>query len=123
MEKEISAIAKFLKESVEALKNYECTCCKYNLDSQFAIFVGWSAGYGDAVRDDCIQDPKDPDWAINAGVKVRNDADWADYDWLDFPVIDEEIWDISVSIEPGESWEDTARWLYKSYLDVLTELK
>ena len=65
-------IAQFIKESVEWLIAAQQGCCRYLLDDHLAIYVGWS---GD-----------DPDWGINAGIKVHtSDYMQTDYDWLNFP--------------------------------------
>lgn len=79
-------IAKFIKESVEWLVKEQCGCCRYKLDDHLAIFVGWSAGYGNEKRNDVIQAKDDPDYGINVGVKVWTSDDmWTDFDWLNFP--------------------------------------
>ncbi len=112
-------ITKFLGDSVKALINHECSCCRYILDEELAIFVGWSQGYGDEARGDCIQDSDEPDWAINAGLKIRNDFLWCDYDFLDFPCNKKgEIYDSGVTIEPNQDEEDyafLADWFYRCY--------
>lgn len=79
-------IAKFIKESVEWLVAEQQGCCRYKLDDHLAIFVGWSAGYGNEKQNDIIQAKDDPDYAINVGIKVWTSDDmWTDYDWLNFP--------------------------------------
>lgn len=79
-------ITEFIKESVQWLIANQQGCCRYKLDDHLAIFVGWSAGYGDERRNDVIQAKDDPDYGINIGIKVWTSDDmWTDYDWLNFP--------------------------------------
>ena len=81
-----SEIAKFIADSVKWLQKEQQGCCRYKLDDHLAIFVGWSAGYGKEKRDDVIQAKDDPNYGINAGVKVWTSDDmWTDFDWLNFP--------------------------------------
>ena len=80
-------IAKFVKESVEWLVAEQQGCCTYKLDDHLAICVGWSAGYGEEIRDDVIQAKDNPDYGINVGIKVwtSDAAMLTDYDWINFP--------------------------------------
>jgi hypothetical protein len=93
-------IAKFVKESVEWLVAEQEGCCRYKLDDHLAIFVGWSAGYGNEKRDDVIQAKDDPDYGINVGIKVwTSDYMWTDFDWLNFPYYDDgEVLDMSLAV-------------------------
>jgi len=100
-ESEQSKVADFIKDAVEGLKNEEATNYKYDLDGLLGLFVGWSAGYGEEKRDDCIQSEENPDYAINVGIKIKNPADWAEFDYLNFPYHENgEVEDLSISIEP-----------------------
>lgn len=115
-EKSVSDLAKFIESSVNDLQTTSYTNCRYILDDLLAVYVGWSDGYGEELRDDVIQHKESPSWAICAAVKVRNDADWADFDYLDQPWYEDgEVWDSSVSIVPNEDYEGTADWLLKNY--------
>ena len=50
------------------------------------------------------------------GIKVRNEADWADYDYLNFPWYpDGEVWDTGVTIEKNTNYKEVAEWLLKEY--------
>jgi hypothetical protein len=113
----MSKIAEFIKESVEWLIENQMGCCRYKLDDHLAIFVGWSAGYGDEKRDDVIQAKDYPDYGINAGIKVWTSDDmWTDYDYLNFPYEkDGDVWDIGYSIAPNENYEAVARYLLDEY--------
>jgi hypothetical protein len=113
-------IAKFVQESVEWLVKNQEGCCRYQLDDHLAIFVGWSAGYGDEERDDILQAKDDPDWGINAGIKVwTSDYMQTDYDWLNFPYYkDGDVLDMGWDIKPNEDYERVAEYLLKMYHDV-----
>lgn len=112
-----NAIAKFIKESVEWLIKTNQGCCRYKLDDHLAIFVGWSAGYGDEKRDDVIQAKDYPDYGINAGIKVWTSDDmWTDYDWLNFPYYEnEDVLDMECAISPQEDWDRVAKYMLEMY--------
>lgn len=113
-------LATFLKEAVEGLKNDVGSCCRFILDDELAVFVGWSDGYDPTSRF-AIHDANDPTWAINAGIKVRCDALWTDYDWLDFPTDEDgEPIDTGITVSPKEDYMALAAWLLGQY-DSLTE--
>lgn len=114
-------IAKFVKESVEWLIEEQLGCCHYKLDDHLAVCVGWSAGYGDEARDDVIQAKDNPDYGINAGIKVwTSDYMLTDYDWINFPYREDdgEVWDMGFSIEPNDDYELVAKSLLDMYYDV-----
>lgn len=115
-------IAKFVKESVEWLQKEQMGCCTYKLDDHLAVCVGWSAGYGKETRNDVIQAKDDPDWGINAGIKVWiSDASMlTDYDWINFPyrAEDGEVWDMEMSIAPNDNYELIAEDLLRWYEEV-----
>jgi hypothetical protein len=113
-------IKKFIEESVEWLQNEQAGCCRYKLDDHLAIFVGWSAGYGEENRDDVIQAKVNPDFGINVGVKVWTSDDmWCDYDWLNFPYEkDGDVWDMGLSIAPNDNYEDIVQSLLEWYTEV-----
>lgn len=119
-----SEIVKFIKESVEWLQEEQQGCCRYKLDDHLAIFVGWSAGYGDEKRDDIIQAKDDFDWGINAGVKVWTSDDlWCDYDWLNFPYYESgDVLDMGLGIAPNDNYESITDALLEWY-DEVKDLK
>lgn len=117
----LTKIAKFVKDSVEALQEEQQGCCTYRLDERLAVCVGWSAGYGDEERDDVIQAKDDPDWGINAGIKVwtSDAAMLTDYDWINFPYEEDgDVWDMGLSIEPNDDYEKIAKSLLEWYNEV-----
>lgn len=113
-------IAKFIEESVGWLIKEKQGCCRYQLDDHLAIFVGWSAGYGNEKRDDVIQDEDALDWGIDVGIKVwTSDYMQTDYDWLNFPYYESgDVIDMSLSVTPNENYEQLAKRLLKMYDDV-----
>ena len=116
----MSKIAQFIKESVEWLVAAQQGCCRYKLDDHLAIFVGWSAGYGEEKRDDIIQAKDDPDWGINVGIKVWTSDDmWTDFDWLNFPYYENgDVLDMDCAISPQEDYERVAEYMLKMYDEV-----
>jgi hypothetical protein len=116
----MSKIAQFIKESVEWLIENQEGCCKYQLDDHLAIFVGWSSGYGKEPRNDVIQAKDDPDWGINAGIKVwTSDYMQTDFDWINFPYYkDGDVLDMDCSISPQEDYERVAKHLLNMYNEV-----
>ena len=114
-----NAIAKFIEESVEWLIKEKQGCCRYQLDDHLAIFVGWSAGYGDEKRNDVIQDKDDLDWGINVGLKVwTSDYMQTDYDFLSFPYDDEDVWDMGLSVVPNANYSHLAKSMLEWYNEV-----
>jgi hypothetical protein len=117
----MSKISQFIKESVEWLVENQEGCCHYRLNDHLAICVGWSAGYGEEKRDDVIQGIDEPDFAIDAGVKVwTSDASMlTDYDWINFPYYkDGDVLDMDCSISPQEDYERVAKYLLGMYNEV-----
>lgn len=114
-------IANFLKESVEQLIILQEGCCHYKIDDHLAICVGWSAGYGDEIRDDVIQSNDNLDYGINAGIKVwTSDASMlTDYDWINFPYYkDGEVLEMDESIEFNTDYNQLALTLLKWYDEI-----
>ena len=113
-------IKEFIKESVEWLQKEQMGCCRQKLDDHLAIFVGWSAGYGEEKRDDVIQAKDSPDWGINVGVKVWTSDDlWTDYDWINFPYREDgEVYYMGMSIAPNDNYEVIVDILLKWYYEV-----
>jgi hypothetical protein len=113
-------IKDFIKESVEWLQKEQEGCCRYKLDDHLAIFVGWSGGYGEEERNDVIQAKNNPDWGINAGIKVwTSDYMQTDFDWLNFPYEkDGDVWDMSLSIAPNDNYNRIVKSLLEWYNEV-----
>ena len=112
-----NAIVKFIEESVQWLLAEKEGCCRYQLDDHLAIFVGWSAGYGDEKRNDVIQDEDALDWGINVGLKVwTSDYMQTDYDYLNFPYEkDGDVWDMGLSVAPNANYDELAKSMLEWY--------
>ncbi|MBO7615027.1 MAG: hypothetical protein J6T15_04965 [Bacilli bacterium] len=115
-------IAKFLKDAVNDLQTTSYTCSQYILDPELAIYVGWSAGWGDEIRDDIIQDKENPDYGLTAGIRIRATY-WADFEYLDSPYFKEdgEYYDADLSMKPNMTDKDyikDAEYLIKCYKEI-----
>ena len=97
----ISKVADFLKEACEHFKNQGEGCYNLPLSEDLVLAVGWSDGY-DMADNDIIKSEEGQkqygDWtcgyAVNAAIKVRNDADCSDFDFLNYPSYkDRECWE------------------------------
>jgi hypothetical protein len=113
-------IAKFIEESVQWLIKEQQGCCHYQLDDHLAIFVGWSAGYGDKKRNDVIQADDSFDWGINVGLKVwTSDYMLTDYDWINFPYDEDgDVWDMGLGVRPNANYEHLTKSMIKWYGEV-----
>ena len=88
----ISKVADFLKEAYDHFKNQGEGCYNLPLSEDLVLAVGWSDGY-DMKDTDIIKSEEGQrqsgdltcGYAVNAAIKVRNDADCSDFDFLDFP--------------------------------------
>ena len=91
----ITKVAKFLEDSIKWLKEADMGCCHFNLSDDLALYIGWEPGY-DQNDTTIITSPTEDGYAIVAGVKIRNDFDCADYEYLDFTVYEDgEVADVS----------------------------
>ena len=116
----LEEVKKFLKKSVDWLKDEDMGCTTLKLDDRLAICVGWLPGYGEEKRDDCIQSREEPDFAINAGIKVWTSDDMrTDYEFINMPYYkDGEVIMTDISVEPSDEedgYEHLAKWLLDSY--------
>ena len=119
---DVADLAQFIKSAVRTLQTSDATNTRYTLDENLAVYVGWSyddggsRGYG--ISDDSGE------YVIYAGVKLRNDSYWADYDWLDYPYDKEtgDVWDNGSYISPDEDYDYLARELSKTYQEILKEV-
>ena len=110
-------IRKFLEDSIEWLKDQDIGCTTYKLDDKLAICVGWLPGYGEDKRDDCIQSVSEPDYAINAGIKVYTSDDMrTDYEFINAPYYDNgDVLMTDVSIEPNADLDALVDYFEKEY--------
>lgn len=131
----IQKVATFLKKSIEWLTTSDTGCCAFDLDENFAIYCGWSFGF-DLSDTDIIVSPTDIErigsrnigWAVCAAIKCRNDADCAEFDYLNAPITtdeDEEVWDTALVMRPDMTkadYKDDARWFLKNYVAMVNSL-
>ena len=123
----ITKVADFLKEACEHFKNQGEGCYNLPLSEDLVLAVGWSDGY-DMKDADIIKSEEGQrqsgDWtcgyAVNAAVKVRNDADCSDFDFLYYPSYkDGDCWDNGISMRPNQTCRDyrkDARWFLETFV-------
>lgn len=120
-------IIDFFKDSVDYLVAFQAGCCKFNLDDKLAIFVGWSAGFsGD--DDTVIHAKDDPTWAIDAAIKIRNDSDFSDFEYLNFPYNKEtgDCWINNITMPPAMKTKDLrniATFFLKTFVEMVNNYK
>lgn len=110
-------VAKQLKNAVEWLIDQDEGCVTIKLDDKLGICVGWLPGYGEEKRDDCIQSVSEPDFAINAGIKVYTSDDMrTDYEFINMPYYENgEVVQTDVSVIPNEDYVKLAEYLLNEY--------
>ena len=123
----ISKVADFLKEACDHFKNQGEGCYNLPLSEDLVLAVGWSDGY-DMADPDIIKSEKGQrqngdctyGYAVNAAVKVRNDADCSDFDFLNFPVYKNgECWDNGITMKPNQTrreYRKNARWFLETFV-------
>lgn len=127
-EKNIKKVADFLEEACKHFKKDGEGCFHFNLSEDLALYVGWSDGY-DMADTDIIKSAGGREekngwtcgWAVNAAVKVRNDFDCADFDFLNYPWYPDtgEAWDNGISMRPDQTRRDyrkDARWFLETFV-------
>ena len=127
----IAEVADFLKEACDHFKNQGEGCYNLPLSEDLVLAVGWSDGY-DMKDADIIKSEEGQrqsgDWtcgyAVNAAVKVRNDADCSDFDFLNYPSYkDGECWDNGISMRPNQTrreYRKDARWFLETFVAMTT---
>ena len=120
----VSEIHEFLKEQIPAfIEGFE-GAARLIIDDRIALMIGWSKGYGEEHRDDVIQNKDEPDFGLNAGLKVWTSDDlWCDYDYANFPYRkDGDVLDYSWSIEKDEDLRKLAEHIWDVYNTELKDL-
>ena len=123
----ISKVADFLKEACEHFKNQGEGCYNLPLSEDLVLAVGWSDGYNMADNDIIKSEEGQRQsgdltcgYAVNAAVKVRNDADCSDFDFLYYPSYkDGDCWDNGISMRPNQTRRDyrkDARWFLETFV-------
>ena len=123
----IAEVADFLKEACDHFKNQGEGCYNLPLSEDLVLAVGWSDGYNMADNDIIKSEEgqrQSGDWTcgytVNAAIKVRNDADCSDFDFLSYPSYkDGECWDNGISMRPNQTRRDyrkDARWFLETFV-------
>lgn len=121
-----NSIAKFIKDSVEKLQTTDYTNCKYDLDENLSLYVGWSDGYdAEETNEYEIHSKKNPTYVINAVIGVRNDADFADLDYITVPYYSNggDVYNCQYTVSPSEDYVYLADTLMKAYEDIKSKLE
>ena len=115
----VSKIKKFIEDSVNNLQTTDYTNCRLVLDDDLCLYVGYASGF----------DTEDG-YAICAKIAERNDADWADFEYLNMPwntysdndgstgVFEGDVYDTDIEITPGADYTQDAQWLADSYVEI-----
>lgn len=120
----IAKVADFLEKACDHFKKDGEGCYNFKLSRDLVLAVGWSDGY-DMADTDIIKSKEGQrqsgsmtcGYAVNAAVKVRNDSDCADFDFLDYPFSEDgDCWDDGVSVSPNLKRKDYEA-LAKSFLE------
>ena len=116
----IKRVADFLEDSIKWLKEEDMGCCHFALSEDLALYIGWSGGW-DPEDDSVIHSESEPEYAIDAAVKVRNDYDCADFEFLNFPWYkdDGDCWNSSLAPSPKYKRRDfrsDARWFLETFV-------
>ena len=116
-EMQTKQLSQWLKDSVNWLIDHQEGCCTYKLDDHLAVCVGWSAGYGDELREGIIQAKDEPDYAINAALKVwTSDSMRTDLDYINAPYYENsDVVDTAVSISEDEDYDKLAEYFLEEY--------
>lgn len=116
---QLKEIQEFIKKAVDDFKTDFNGCYTYMLDDRLAICVGWLSGY-DVNDDDVIHSQTEPEFAVNAGIKVyTSDYMKDDYAFIKMPYYQNgEVLQTDVSISPDfekDNYKDLAQYLLKEY--------
>ena len=126
-EENIAKIAGILETACDCFKTQCEGCLNVPLSEDLVLAIGWSDGYNMADTD-IIKSEKgqrqDGDctygYAVNAAIKVRNDADCSDFDFLNFPTYkDGECLDSGITMRPNQTRRDyrkNARWFLETFV-------
>ena len=114
-------IREFLEESIEWLIDQDMGCSTLKIDDRLAVCVGWLKGY-DPDDKTVIHSKEQPEWGLNAGIKVWTSDDLLDeYEFINAPYYEDgEVVDTDVSISPDRDLDDLVDWLYDAYAGLAT---
>ena len=126
-EENIAKIAGILESACDCFKTQCEGCLNIPLSEDLVLAIGWSDGY-DMADTDIIKSEKGQrqigdstcGYAVNAAIKVRNDADCSDFDFLNYPVYKNgECCDSGITMKPNQTRRDyrkNARWFLETFV-------
>lgn len=134
IKKNIEKIAKYLEDTCNWFKNQGEGCWNFNLSKDLTLAVGWSYGYDmadtDIIKstDGCAEmNGWTCGYAVNAAIKVRNDFDCVDFDFLECPFYEDgECWDNGITMRPNKTrreYRKDARWFLETFVEMTNEIK
>lgn len=86
----IDEVITFIRTAIQELTTTDITCCRFHLDNDVNLYMGWSEMYPEGIPD-VIYSKEEPSWALVAGIKFNDDMLWADFDALLSPAKDMEL--------------------------------
>jgi len=103
-----NAVAEFISDSVESLEDGFTGTCRYPLDNDLALYVGWSDGFE--------PDNGHDGYEICAKIGTTHETLWSDYDFIDMPqsTINGEVWDTDISNPTSAD----ASWFINQYNEI-----
>lgn len=111
-------LAKEIKRGVEWLIKNDQGCYTIKLDYVLAVCVGWSDGF-DPNDETVIHSTTSPTWAITAGIKAwQSDSLRTDFDLINSPYSEEEVFDDDVTISQNENYNELAEYFLKDYKEL-----
>jgi len=121
----VEKVSKFIKDSIKTLLETENTCCRFELDDNLALFIGWSGGFDEELDTTIYQDKNDMTYAICMKIANTKEYVWADYDFNDMPYYKDtgDVYDTDSSIPRFDNYSVYAKCYINSYLDILEENK
>lgn len=108
-----SQLKEEIKNAVDYYKNDELGCTTIKMTDNLAVCVGWSDGF-DENDSDIIHSKEQPTYALCAGIKVwTSDSTRTDFDWINSPYDDEEVWNTDTAISTNENYDSLASYFMK----------
>ena len=126
-EENIAKIAGILESACDCFKTQCEGCLNVPLSDDLVLAIGWSDGYN-MTDPDIIKSEKGQrqngdctcGYAVNAAIKVRNDADCSDFDFLNYPVYKNgECCDNGITMKPNQTrreYRKNARWFLETFV-------
>ena len=116
MENRLKDIAEFIKSATKELYATDSNSTYYyQLDNEFAIYVGFSCGF-DEEDEFCLHSRSDKEYGICAKVAEWNPTN-LEYEWLNMPWNPKtfEVYDNEIAISPNEDYNRIAALLLLDY--------